>query len=202
MNKKIVDARGMLCPKPLIMTKKALNELAVNQTMIVQIDNETSKQNVERFLNDNHMETEVLENNGFFELHVTKREQQLASPDAESYCTPEPSKPHVVAVGSDVMGMGDHDLGEILMKAFINTLHEVSPLPGAVVFYNRGIFLALENSPVIDSLKKLHQKGVTILVCGTCADYFDKKSSVKVGITSNMYTILETMTQAGHVIKP
>ncbi|MFW5774775.1 MAG: sulfurtransferase-like selenium metabolism protein YedF [Chitinivibrionales bacterium] len=202
MAQKIVDARGEVCPKPLIMTKKALNQLAVNETMVVQIDNETSKQNVERFLKDNHMDAQVRHKEGFFELLVTKRKQQLSHPDAAAYCTPEPRKPHVVAVSSDTMGSGDHDLGEILIKAFINTLHEVEPLPGAIVFYNRGIFLALENSPVIDSLHYLHNKGVEILVCGTCADYFDKKSSVKVGVISNMYTILETLTRAGHVVKP
>ncbi len=204
MTAKVVDARGMVCPKPLIMTKKALNELALNESMVVWIDNETSKLNVQRFLEDNHMDTLVNEKEGYFELHVTKRESSLTHPDAQSYCQPstQAKKPHVVAISSNIMGSGDHDLGEILIKAFINTIREVSPLPSSIIFYNRGIFLALENSPVHDSLIELHQKGVEILVCGTCADYFDKKSSVKIGTISNMYTIIERLTQAGHVIKP
>ncbi|MDY0255531.1 MAG: sulfurtransferase TusA family protein, partial [Tenuifilaceae bacterium] len=48
-----VDAKGELCPKPLIMTKKALGEMGDNETLEVLIDNETSMKNVTRFLTDN-----------------------------------------------------------------------------------------------------------------------------------------------------
>ena len=44
--------------------------------------------------------------------------------------------------------------------------------------------------------------GVKILACGTCLDYFNLKSKLKVGAVSNMYTILETVTNAGHVVTP
>ena len=50
-----VDARGVLCPKPLIMTKKQLSKTAKDTSFLVLIDNETSKENVERFLSDNQI---------------------------------------------------------------------------------------------------------------------------------------------------
>ena len=100
------------------------------------------------------------------------------------------------------MGRGSDELGEILVQALINIIEEVAPLPSHLVFYNSGIFLTCAGSPLIDALGRLEKKGVVILVCGTCVEHFDKKRDVRVGTISNMYTILETMTEAGHIIQP
>jgi selenium metabolism protein YedF len=88
------------------------------------------------------------------------------------------------------------------MKAFINTIKDVLPLPSALVFYNNGIHLTVEGSPVVEPLKELEARGISVLVCGTCLDYFNKKSLVRVGTVSNMFTILETLSKAHHVIEP
>ena len=100
------------------------------------------------------------------------------------------------------MGFGPDDLGSILIKAFINTIKEISPLPSALVFYNNGIHLAVEGSTVLEPLQDLQNRAVDILVCATCLDYFKKKASLKVGTASNMFTILETLSNAHHVIAP
>ena len=44
-----IDTRGMSCPQPVLMTKKALE---VNSTEVtVLVDSKTAKSNVERYLN-------------------------------------------------------------------------------------------------------------------------------------------------------
>jgi selenium metabolism protein YedF len=202
MENKIVDARGMVCPKPLIMTKTALMELAPGQSMTVLIDNETSKQNVERFLQDNGAASATTEKNGAYTLTVTKGESVLSHPDAELYCEPPLKKSYVILFRNDKLGTGPDELCNILIKTFINTIKEVSPLPTALVFYTNGINLALEGSAVLAPLKELENRGVAILVCGTCLDYFNKKADLRVGKVSNMFTILETLSGAGHVIEP
>ena len=100
------------------------------------------------------------------------------------------------------MGVGDDDLGSILAKALINTIKEVEPLPESILFYNGGVFLALKDSPVVQPLQELSDRGVKILVCGTCLDFYGKKAEVGVGIVSNMYDILQALTDAGHVVMP
>jgi|WetSurMetagenome_2_1015567.scaffolds.fasta_scaffold161008_2 selenium metabolism protein YedF len=212
MNETIVDARGFTCPKPLIMTKTALTKLEINQKMIVIIDNETSKQNVERFLKDNGATSSCTESAGVFTLSVLKNRADLPRPSAEAYCIPQASSPPqanrenalapVILFKNDKMGCGPDELGSILIKAFINTIKEISPQPSALVFYNNGIHLAVEESPVIAPLQDLEKRGISILVCGTCLDYFNKKAFLKVGTVSNMYTILETLSNAHHVITP
>ncbi|MBD3315171.1 MAG: sulfurtransferase-like selenium metabolism protein YedF [Chitinivibrionales bacterium] len=201
MANETVDAKGLACPKPLIMTKKKLTNLSPGGSMTVLIDNPTSKDNVVRFLKDNHAEVSVTAEGEVFMLHVTKREAELNRPEAENYCSP-PQRPHVVCVGGNQMGSGDKELGEILIKACINTIKEVSPLPAKVVFYNSGILLAINGSPVVNALKELEERGVSILVCGTCTNFYGKTDEVAVGTISNMYDILEALSSAGHVVYP
>jgi len=206
MEEKIVDARGKVCPEPLIMTKKALKDLAAGQKMQVLVDNETSKNNVLRFLADNNMPAFSTEKNGVFTLHVNKSSEELIKPDAASYCSPgatgNEAADNVIVISSDKMGTGPDELGSILIKAFVNTIKETKPLPKKIIFYNSGILLTAEGSPLIASLNELEKSGVAILVCGTCVNYFNKQNLIRAGIISNMYTILEALTEADKVIKP
>jgi len=199
-----VDAKGELCPKPLIMTKKALGEMGDNETLEVLIDNETSMKNVTRFLTDNGFTPSVRSEGDVFHVLVNKTGELPESAPVEEYCEidlPQKSN-YVVAFQRDKLGDGAEELGKILIKAFINTLPEATNQPKSLVFLNACIFLALNNSPVIESLVKLENSGVKIFVCGTCLDYYGEKPNVGVGIVSNMYDILEQLSSAGSVVYP
>lgn len=201
----IVDARGELCPKPLIMAKKALNDDKIVNEFILLIDNETSKENVERFLKDNGIVFKTAVNEGCFSMIISKT-GSIVSGKVDDYCQLSKYKKvagdHVICIKNDKMGFGDDDLGGILIKGFINTIKEIKPLPTAMVFYNKGVLLTIADSPVIDALKELEKGGVKILICGTCADFFKLKEKIKIGTISNMYNILETLTNAGKIIVP
>jgi selenium metabolism protein YedF len=184
------------------MTKQALEELPSGEEMTIRLDNETSKDNVVRFLQDNGADAACTEAEGVFTIRVKKVASQMPKTEEQDDRGPAVARPHVIAIKNDKMGFGPEELGQILIKAFINTIREVSPLPGAIVFYNKGIHLAVEGSPVIDALKELESRGVAILVCGTCLDYYGKKGEVRVGKVSTLYDVLETLTRAGHVIAP
>jgi selenium metabolism protein YedF len=200
---KTIDCRGLQCPKPLILTKKEINSLKPGQSVEILIDNETSRQNVERFLKDNGVEVSVAGNAGQFTLKATKTRNEAVAGDERAYCAPSmTAKPHAICFSSDAMGSGPAELGAILMKAFVNTIKEVKPLPGHIVFYNTGVNLVVEGSPLVEPFRALSALGVTLLACGTCLDYFKVKDRLRVGTVSNMFTILETLSAAGHVIKP
>ncbi|MFZ2957209.1 MAG: sulfurtransferase-like selenium metabolism protein YedF [Candidatus Ozemobacteraceae bacterium] len=203
MSEKQVDARGMLCPKPLIMVKKALAELKVGETLAVLLDNETAKDNVSRFLQDNGARPGFSEKNGVFTIKAEKSQRDLSAPQAEQYCLPGgSSKPFVMVFNHSGMGSGSEELGKILIQACINVIKEVKPLPSSMLFYNAGVHLACEGSPVVQSLIELETLGVNFLVCGTCLDYFELKSRLKVGRISNMYDILQTIASAGRTFTP
>ena len=49
MEKKIVDARGLACPLPVVNAKKAAEELHTGDVLTVMVDNEIAVQNLQRF---------------------------------------------------------------------------------------------------------------------------------------------------------
>ena len=201
---KTVDAKGKHCPMPLIMTKKAIDEIKENESLKILIDNDTSVKNVTRFLEEHGMKVNTEKNGNVYELIVNKTGNIPEATKAEDYCSIEDTKfsNYVVAIQRNRLGDGAEELGTILIKGFINTLPEVTLKPKTIVILNSGIFLALKDSPVIDSLKKLEDIGVEILACGTCLDFYKKKEELGVGKISNMYDILERLSQAGNVIYP
>ncbi len=201
---KTIDAKGQLCPMPLIMTKKALSEIAGNETLEILIDNDTSVKNVSRFLHEHEMTVKTEKQGDVYRLLVTKTGTIPEAVKAEEYCetTPSISGSYIIAFQQNTLGKGPEELGELLIKGFINTLPELDKKPASLVFMNTGIFLALKDSPVLESLRKLEQAGVNILVCGTCLDYFGKKDKIGVGIVSNMYDILGLMATAPKVLYP
>lgn len=201
MKKKIIDAKGQTCPTPVVLTKKALAELNIGEEMTVIVDNETAKSNVENFLNSNGAAFETSEEGGIFTIEVKKGQPVIPQQETTQTCGDSHMK-HVIAIKSNRMGHGSDELGEILIRAFINTIQEVQPLPEAVIFYNSGIEFALKDSPVLESLQELESMGVTIIVCGTCVQHFNQKENVAVGTISNMYDILETLSRASHVVTP
>ena len=55
---------------------------------------------------------------------------------------------------------------------------------------------------MLDDLKALEAQGVEIMTCGTCLNFYGLTEKLAVGSVTNMYTIVEKLTQAGNVAKP
>ena len=79
---------------------------------------------------------------------------------------------------------------------------QLEELPNTMLFYNGGAKLTTEGSESLEDLKSLEAQGVEIMTCGTCLDYYGLKEKLKVGTVTNMYSIVETMNQAGRIIRP
>jgi selenium metabolism protein YedF len=111
------------------------------------------------------------------------------------------SGPLVLVVPSEVMGRGEHaELGGILIRSFFHALGEVGPTPAVILFFNSGVKLVAQGSPVLEDLRALAERGVEILACGTCLGYYNLTNQVAVGEVSNMYTIAETMLGADRTV--
>lgn len=193
---KIVDARGLPCPQPVLLTRDALRESDAVTTIV---DSDTARHNVTRMAEKAGYTVRAEEREDGVYLHITRGE---AAPEAAPAPTPAPSGgPLVLVIPSEFMGRGEHEeLGQILIRGFLHTLNEVSPLPDVIIFFNSGVKLTVEGSPVLEDLRSLEAQGVQILICGTCLGYYGLKEKVAVGEVSNMYTIAETMLQAGKVV--
>lgn len=195
---KVVDARGLPCPQPVLLTRNALRESDAVTTIV---DSDTARHNVTRMAEKAGYTVRAEQREDGIYLHIARGE---ATPTTEAAPTPAPApsgSPVVLVIPSELMGQGEHEeLGQILIRGFLHTLNEVSPLPDVVIFFNSGVKLVVEGSPVLEDLRNLEAQGVQILACGTCLGYYGLKEKVAVGEISNMYTIAETMMRAGKVV--
>lgn len=110
--------------------------------------------------------------------------------------------PYMVVIKSLHMGQGEEALGTLLMKSYVNVLPELDYLPQVICLYNEGVKLAIEGSPVLEALQKLESKGVKIIVCGTCTEYYKVSGQLKVGSISNMYHIASLLSTMPKVVYP
>jgi len=203
---RIIDTKGQLCPAPLIATKRALNEAKEGESFVVMTDNQTSYNNLSRFLKDNNQYFMVNESEGVWSLTITKSNAGKPITRAEDYCSPVIAHfekgDFIIVFASDKMGDGDEQLGLLLMNNFIKAIKDLNKLPQKMVFYNKGVTLVTNNSPVIDHLRDIEKMGVELLLCATCVNYYSLESTVGAGILSNMFTIAEVMASAGNIVKP
>jgi selenium metabolism protein YedF len=191
-----VDARGLDCPQPVIQTRKAMEQAA---QVVTLVDNDTALANVSRMANKAGWEVAVTPDGNEFRIELAKGSARQAEPLGVGRAEVV-SGPLVLVVSSEVMGQGEAELGNILVRGFFHTLGEVEPLPQTIILFNTGVKLACQGSPVVDDLCALEAEDVEMLVCGTCLSYFELTEKLVAGQVSNMYDIAETMLSAGKVV--
>jgi sulfur relay (sulfurtransferase) complex TusBCD TusD component (DsrE family) len=98
------------------------------------------------------------------------------------------------------LGHGPQDLQTTLVKKFLALQLESGSLPAKMLFYTDGVRLACAGSGVIDLLKQAEQRGVELVLCKTCLDYFGLTDTVLVGVVGGMGDIIEAMQKAEKVI--
>lgn len=98
------------------------------------------------------------------------------------------------------MGKADPALQLRLIQKYFDLLLENGAFPNAICFYTAGVKLVCEGSPVIPQLQALESKGVRLIICSTCLDYYELKEKIQVGIVGGMGDIIEAQMKADKVI--
>ncbi|WPD22817.1 MAG: sulfurtransferase-like selenium metabolism protein YedF [Candidatus Electrothrix scaldis] len=204
-NKKVlrVDCRGLSCPQPVLATKEALD--AGNRLLEVVVDNEAAKNNVTRFLQDRNCTVTSSEpENGCWTLSVKAgRVCRRNQASAENYsCASAKSGGLIYVLSSASMGHGNADLGWALLQTYVQTIHKISPLPEKILLYNEGVRLVAEETGALKALEQLQEQGVEILACGTCLNFYELTTSLRVGRITDMYEIMNTVNNAAKVVSP
>lgn len=106
----------------------------------------------------------------------------------------------VILVTNNGMGNADGKLQQLLFSKYVELLLQNDSLPGAFCFYTDGVKLVCEGSPVIEGLRQLEGKGVRLIICSTCLNYFGLTEKIQVGIVGGMGDILEAQMKADKVI--
>jgi selenium metabolism protein YedF len=197
---KLVDARGLNCPEPVILAKKALED---SENIVVFVDNKAALENVRRLGARLGCSVEIEGAGGSeFNIHLTRGNiDPAAVQDITASCNAS-SGSFVAVISSETMGRGNDELGRLLMKAFIHTIVQAEELPEKILFYNSGVKLAAVDSNVLDDLQNLTDAGVEILLCGTCVNFFSLSEKIGAGKITNMFEILSVMSNADRLITP
>jgi selenium metabolism protein YedF len=198
-----LDLRNLDCPQPVLRTKEAV-EGNPNTTFTVLVSQAIQCENVARMARSLGASVETQElDGGEHQLTIATAEapaEPVTEPELEPCPTDASAARPVIFIRNDVLGHGDPQLGRILMKAFLKTLPSAEPLPAKLIFINAGVHLTTEGSEEIEPLRELADRGVEIVSCGTCLDFYGKADQVEVGIVGNMYDIVESLARAAKVI--
>lgn len=111
-----------------------------------------------------------------------------------------PDSETVILVTRNGMGDADPALQQKLITTYFKLLDENNILPAAICFYTDGVRLAVDGSPVLELLKSLEAKGVRLILCSTCLNFYNLVDQVRVGIVGGMTDIIEAQRRAGKVI--
>jgi len=204
-----IDARGLACPQPVLMTKQAVDKDRPSR-LTVQVDNEASVENVSRFLGTRGYETTSTGQGDLFTIsarYALKTQEEPGSTATAESAPADPvtdgrekSQKILVLIATDRMGFGDDDLGQKLMISFIKTLGEMGNDLWRLVLVNNGVKLTIAGSPVLETLQAYEKHNISIWVCGTCLSHFDLLNEKQVGETTNMLDIVTAMQLATKVI--
>ena len=199
-----VDCKGLACPNPVVKVNTLLQESRPADIEVI-VDNQAACENVSRLLGTKGYTHTHREENGLWRIaaHTDETAEEVAAEDVPQYSNvfaPEDMRTLVLIV-TPVFGKGDDTLGGKLMKNFLGALPEMGSALWRIVLLNGGVGLATEDSAVLGELQALEKSGVSILVCGTCLEYFGLMPKKAVGETTNMLDVVTSLQMAHKVIR-
>ena len=106
----------------------------------------------------------------------------------------------VLLVTNYGMGKADEPLQLALMQKYLELLLQNRDLPAAICFYTEGVKLVCGGSPALAQFRMLESKGVRLIVCSTCLNYYNLTEKIQVGIVGGMGDIIEAQMKADKVI--
>ncbi|RKO65022.1 sulfurtransferase-like selenium metabolism protein YedF [Campylobacter sp. P255] len=188
-----IDCRDLACPRPVIETKKALEELKENENLEILLNSQASKENVMRFLKSLNLDFDVKDLNDESIICVANGFEPTQGQD-ESI-----QEYNVLFLKSDKVGEGE--LGKNLMQGFLKTLKDLPNRPQKILCVNESVLINVDSSHLaFEAMRELENLGVEIYSCGACLEFFGKSNALKIGKIGNAYEILNELFGKAKII--
>ena len=133
-SRRVLDARGLACPQPVILTRKALAEGGFSELEVI-VNTSSGRENVARFAGHAGCTIDSIEESGeetriVIQPPVADRSNPTST-ESLTDATMPPVEPgtQTVFLSGRTIGRGDDELGALLMQAFLYTLTESETLP-------------------------------------------------------------------------
>ena len=156
-----IDARGLTCPKPVVLTLEALPKLGPEEFLEVLVNDEVAVGNLTRLAEEKNCELLVANKGRHTSMTFVPRSSvapvESAVEAAAEICeVPVPETGDaVIAVGSNSMGRGSEELGKILVKGLIYALAHQERAPKMMLFFNSGAYLTCDGSESLYDIRDL-----------------------------------------------
>lgn len=208
---KTIDLRGLVCPEPVLRTKKLLDDKSIERVEAL-VESDINVRNLERLARSLKVSITATEENGHFKVILSRKKAEAV--DAHEHLVPTTSKKAlsvstgdsevgtVVFITKEIFGAGDEDFSRNLLNVFLQTLLDSGHKPRAVLLANTGVKLMAPESPVLKVLNDFKDQGAEVLACGLCVDYYGLKDSVAKEQITNMFAICEFLMAAERVLSP
>jgi selenium metabolism protein YedF len=193
----VIDARGLGCPKPVLMAEEALSGIPEGMVDVV-VDNEGSSDNLMRFAKRNGFHAEALREGDYWRVKIVKGYvceapgEKPESPAGES--AENAGTDILMVVATDSLGR-EEELGRTLMKGFFETMKATKEIPRTIFFLNAGVKLTTLNEETIPVLREIEAMGAEIFSCGTCLKYYGLEQTLGVGFRGTTSDIIENMAE-------
>lgn len=204
MPDKIIDCQGLPCPQPVLKCKKHIDDESPEHFQVT-VDNEASKENVIRYLNSRGYTTTADQQGSSWLISATadgtpdSKEAEISCP--ASATASDSDEKIVVFITSDKIGRGDDELGDKLMGNFLSTLPELGKSVWRIILVNSAVKMAVKDSEKLPAIQAMEHSGASVLVCGTCLDFFGLMEAKKVGETTNMMDVVTSLQLATKIIQ-
>ena len=204
-----LDLRGLLCPEPVIATKKLLDKSDISQVEAL-VDDDVCVANLERLARSLKATCSVADRQGFFAVTISKASASQAqatthnhqsAPTHTSSIEKRISTSTVIFLSSDQLGQGDLEFGKTLLNIFLQSYFEGGHRPRAILMANSGVKLLAADSSAKKVLDDFLSSGVEVFACGLCIDFYKLKEQIKKEQITNMFAICEYLAAADKVIQ-
>lgn len=208
-----IDVRSEVCTDAVEKIKNVFLQLKEENIAVSKIeifgDDMQSLEGVENFLiNWGYIFERIGDEKGF-QIFIKGREERNSFLKEESMAqeleviAQEDSvfEDKILLLKDDAVGVGE--LGKKVMDNLLHNLANSPILPKEIVFMNRAILLCADvnrYTEVIKDLSMLQKRGVKLLVCKTCVEYFNLVDHLIVGEISTGDVVLEKMLRSQDVI--
>jgi selenium metabolism protein YedF len=191
----LIDARGIACPQPVLMTKAELEK--INEGVVtVLVDNKGSSINVRNFCEANGHTVSVTEKDGYYQIDVAKGYDCAVADISEVK-----DENIVVLISGECIGSEEPELGKMLMKGFIGNLKNLDKLPDTIILVNNSVKMVTLNTDTIAIFQELAGRGVEVLACGACLEYFGITDKLQAGSVTDAYTVANKIFKADKIVR-
>jgi selenium metabolism protein YedF len=193
-----LDLRGLMCPEPVLRTKKLLDQKPEGAVEVL-VDSDINVMNLTRLANSLGLSLHSKEKDGGYMVVISKRNEseagriphnhdvsQTASASGQKASSQKSANTSVVFIAKDTFGEGDRDFSVNLLILLANT----------------GVRLMDPDSSVRKVLDEFKEAGIEVLACGLCVEFYGLKEKIKAEQITNMYAICEYLFSADKVISP